>query len=326
MPLLELKNVSKTEREDFLVQNISFTQNTARKIAIAGATGSGKTTLLKLIAGLMQPTSGEIFFDKNKIKGPDEKLIPGHEHIAYLSQHFELRSHYRVAELLEMASVVSIDMLASISGICKISHLTSRYTHQLSGGERQRIALAILLGTAPKLLLLDEPYSNLDAIHKHILKQVVDDVCSKMKINCLLVSHDAADVLSWADEIIVLQDGKVLQQGTPQIIFNQPANEYCAALFGAYNVLTPSLLTAFAGNGANGNGHFQNIIRPSKFLLSASPGALPAQVIQAGFVGNHYQVLVSVRNEKIIIHTPQKLNPGSQVFLTLTNDETQIKL
>ncbi|MES2881147.1 MAG: ATP-binding cassette domain-containing protein, partial [Bacteroidota bacterium] len=172
MSLLELKNVSKKEGENFLVHDISFTQQPAQKIAIAGATGSGKTTLLKMIAGLAQRSAGEIYFEEKRIEGPDEQLIPGHPQIAYLSQHFELRNHYRVCELLEMVSAVSIEMLTTIAGICKIGHLTSRYTHQLSGGERQRIALAITLAAAPKLLLLDEPYSNLDAIHKNILQKV----------------------------------------------------------------------------------------------------------------------------------------------------------
>ena len=205
MTLLEVSGVSRLEEEICTVNKVSFTQRQFQKIAIAGSTGSGKTTLLKLIAGLVQATSGTILFDGAIVKGPEEKLLPGHPGIGYLSQHFELRNHYRVKEVLEMASKLSTEEATFIYEICRISHLLNRWTHQLSGGEKQRIALARLLVAAPRLLLLDEPYSNLDAIHKNILKKVIADVCDSLNITCILISHDAQDIMSWADEIIVLK-------------------------------------------------------------------------------------------------------------------------
>jgi iron(III) transport system ATP-binding protein len=155
---------------------ISFTQQKARKLAIAGETGSGKSTLLKMIAGLAQPAEGEIRFRGERVLGPQERLVPGQPGIAYLSQHFELWNNYRVEEILSYANDLSVEAAAALYAICRIDHLLARRTDQLSGGERQRIALARLLVRPPRLLLLDEPFSNLDHIHKSLLKTVIRDI------------------------------------------------------------------------------------------------------------------------------------------------------
>ena len=176
MALLTVSGVGKREKENFTVRDIHFTQQSSEKIAIAGETGSGKTTLLKMIAGLVQPDEGDIYLDNNRILGPFEKLIPGHPAIAYLSQHFELRKNYRVEEELESKNLLTEEEANRIYSICKIQHLLKRKTDQLSGGERQRIVLARLLTTSPKLLLLDEPFSNLDAVHKNIIKSALLDI------------------------------------------------------------------------------------------------------------------------------------------------------
>ena len=146
-----------------MVDDISFSQKAFQKIAIAGETGSGKSSMLKMIAGLLQPDQGMIYFNDKHVLGPDFKLIPGHPDIAYLSQHFELRNSYRVEELLSYANKLSEEMANAIFEVCMISHLVKRRTDQLSGGERQRIAIARALIRTPKLLLLDEATSALDA-------------------------------------------------------------------------------------------------------------------------------------------------------------------
>ena len=208
MALLQLLNVSRKESGIAAVEKISFTQQRLQKIAIAGETGSGKTTLLKLIAGLIQPTSGEIKFEGKRVEGPLEKLLPGHPQIAYLSQHFELRNNYRVEEELEAKNLLTEIEADTIYKVCRIQHLLKRKTDQLSGGERQRIVLARLLTTSPELLLLDEPFSNLDAVHKNIIKDVINDISVQMNITCIMVSHDAPDILSWAERILVMKDGR----------------------------------------------------------------------------------------------------------------------
>jgi iron(III) transport system ATP-binding protein len=149
MSLLEVRQIGKSEGGKTILADCSFKQERFQHIAIAGATGSGKTTLLRTIAGLVQPTNGEVFFEGEKIKGPGERLIPGHPFIAYLSQHYELRNHYHVEELIEMSNHLAEEEALKICRLCRIDHLLNRWTHQLSGGEKQRIALACLLVAAP---------------------------------------------------------------------------------------------------------------------------------------------------------------------------------
>ena len=322
MNLLEVAGISKKTGDNYLLNNISFAQKPLQRIAVAGATGSGKTTLLKIISGLVQPTEGNVFFQNQRVKGPDEKLIAGHPAIAYLSQHFELRNHYRVEEILQMANKLSVDSVSTISEVCRVGGLLKRLTHELSGGERQRIVLAQQLLTAPKLLLLDEPYSNLDPLHKAILKTVIQDISEQLEVSCILVSHDPLDTISWADEILVLQGGKLIQQGPPEGIYYQPINEYTAAMFGKYNVLTPALAKAFSQFSDLPLNVVGSFIRPEQFKFQLSGNGVKAQVEKMQFMGAYHEVELSISSEKIIVNsTWSGLRVGDEVSITLLPDK-----
>jgi len=321
MSFVNVCSVSRQEGGRYLIKDISFSQQQFQKIAIAGATGSGKTTLLKIIAGLLQPTSGDVWLEDQRIKGPEEKLMPGHSAIAYLSQHFELRNHYRVEELLQMANQLSEEEAEMIYNVCRIHHLLKRWTHQLSGGEKQRIALARLLVTAPKLLLLDEPYSNLDAIHKNLLKTVIDDISERLNITCTLVSHDPAEMLSWADEIIVLQNGEILQKGRPQEVYSEPVNEYAAALLGKYNLLTPALAKAFSAFADIEMKHINRYIRPENFILVSKDNGVKGKVSKANFMGSFYELVIDISGNEITVNTNDtKVQKGDAVYVSLENE------
>ena len=252
MDLLQVVGVSKRLGTGVEIGAISFTQQKGQKLALAGATGSGKSTLLKVIAGLLQPDAGSVWLEGQRVRGPLETLVPGHPGIAYLSQHFELWNNYRVGEILSYANDLSDEEAGALYAMCRIGHLLGRRTDQLSGGERQRIALARLLVKPPQLLLLDEPYSNLDRTHKEVLRAVVRDIAERTGISCILVSHDPQDVLSWADEILVLERGvDLIQKATPERIYRQPVDEYTVGLFGKYN-LVDSTLAARLGRACYG--------------------------------------------------------------------------
>lgn len=246
------------------LNEIKFTLRKGRRLAIAGETGSGKSTLLKTIAGLATPQAdrmapgkalptpadGAVWFEGVKVAGPFERLIPGQPGIAYLSQHFELWHNYRVEEILDYTNDLDPVEANTLYQLCHIEHLLQRRTDQLSGGERQRIALARLLVHPPRLLLLDEPFSNLDMIHKRTLKKVIRDVGATFDITTILVSHDPYDILSWAEEIIILKEGRIIQQGTPRKVYERPLDEYVAGLLGDYTLdngvfIRPEAQTAF---------------------------------------------------------------------------------
>ncbi len=300
MDFLQVDNINMQQQENgFALNDISFVQQRFQKIAVAGETGSGKSTLLKIIAGLVQPTSGKVLFEKKKVVGPDFKLIPGHPGIAYLSQYFELPNFLKVSQVLEYANMLTDEEAQTLYEVCHINHLMERRTDQLSGGEKQRTALARLLITSPKLLLLDEPFSNLDVIHKNILKKVINDIGERLKITCIMISHDPTDTLSWADEILVLKDGELLQQADPKTIYNQPVNEYCAALFGNYHLLTNTQVKAFekiTGRQSGGG----NFIRPEYLALTKS-GGVTGNVTSVRFMGSFYETEVLLLDALVTI-------------------------
>lgn len=305
MDLLQVTDIRKRQGDTETVQGISFTQRRFQKIALAGETGSGKTTLLKIIAGLVQSDSGQVLLEGKRVEGPAEKLIAGHPRIAYLSQQFELRNNYRVEEVLEYANQLSGEAAAALFGVCRIGHLLKRRTDQVSGGEKQRIALARLLLTHPTLLLLDEPYSNLDMIHKKILKSVVRDVGEKLGITCLLISHDPLDLLSWADEIILLQSGRIIQRGSPVDVYRQPVNAYAAALLGKYNVW-------------NQPGELR-LLRPESFRIVAErSGGIPGTVHELIFMGSYWDIEVMVNGALITVRSATgDCVSGEEVFVEI---------
>lgn len=314
MALLEVVAAGKKEKENFTVKDINFSQQPLEKIAIAGETGSGKTTLLKMIGGLAQLDEGNIYFEGERVFGPLERLIPGHPQIAYLSQHFELRNNYRVEEELESKNLLTQEAANNIYRICRIEHLLKRKTDQLSGGERQRIVLARLLTTSPRLLLLDEPFSNLDAIHKNIIKSVLLDIGTQLNTSCILVSHDAADTLSWADTIYVMKDGMIVQQGTPQKIYNEPIDEYCAGLFGEYNLLNAANAKQFFPSVADKQ---QLILRPEQFIITTESSNAVKGIVQAlYFFGSYYVVDALVNGQLLRVRTEKKdLVVGDKIWV-----------
>jgi len=318
MALLTVSGINKHEKGNYSVKDIYFDQQPLQKIAIAGETGSGKTTLLKMIAGWIQPDEGEMRFRDERILGPFEQLIPGRKEIAYLSQHFELRNNYWVYEILEYANELSQTEANTIYTVCRIEHLLKRRTDQLSGGEKQRIALARLLTSSPQLLLLDEPFSNLDMTHKNIIKSVITDIGNKLNITCILVSHDALDVLSWAETVLVMKEGQIIQQGTPEQVYRQPLNSYCAGLLGAFNMIDMKKATAFSNLPGINPTAKQILIRPEHVLIETTgkPG-LRGIVQNSLFWGNYYTVDVMVDQDLIRVQTSNNLfATGEEVFLS----------
>jgi iron(III) transport system ATP-binding protein len=319
MALLKVLGVSKQLNGNEVLKEISFTQKKFRKLAIVGESGSGKSTLLKIIGGLIQPDGGDVLFENIHVEGPNERLIPGHPKMAYLSQHFELRNNYRVEEILEYANTLPESEAQSLFEICHIKHLLKRKTDQVSGGEKQRIAMARLLIGAPKLFILDEPFSNLDNLHRNTLRAVIRAVGEKLGITFLIVSHDPADALSWADEIIVMKSGQIIQQDTPEKIYRQPINEYAAGLFGKYNSLTKTEAAQF-GDIPKGYGNKKQLfIRPEAFTLAAkkSKTAVAGKVTDVAFLGSCYEVEVALPDSMITIKTDNgTLKFGDDVYVT----------
>lgn len=307
MSFLEVSGITCHYDKENVLSNISFTQNEFEKIAIAGETGSGKSTLLKIIAGLEQSDSGQVMFRKDPVQGPNEKLVPGHDSIAFLSQHFELPQFLRVEQVLEYESKVGDSYASTLYQICRIDHLMKRRTDHLSGGERQRIAIARLLIGRPTLLMLDEPFSHLDMVQKNTLKDVIHDVSEQLKITLILISHDPQDTLSWADKIIVMRNGEIVQSDTPQIIYEKPKDEYVAGLFGRFSKLSPAILKEILPADKIQKGKHA-CIRPENLrLVSAKTSHFAAKVSSINFFGSYNEVNVKVGKTPLTIQLSHKL-------------------
>lgn len=317
MAFLSVQNLQYQNPGKTPVSDISFTLEVSDRMAIAGETGSGKTSLVKMIAGLLQPHKGQVLFKGSRVLGPDEHLIAGNKKIAYLSQHFELRNNYRVIELLNMVNEMEPEEAMEIYKICRIDHLVNRWTRELSGGEKQRISLAKLLITQPQLLILDEPFSNLDVISKMLMKEVIDNYLKSYKVGCIMVSHHAEEVLSWANKLGILHNGKLVQFASVKEVFYKPINTQVAGLLGAYNLIDTSLLpeptTAFPFHKINN----KYLIRPSQINFSNQENAiLKGHVERIQFFGNYY--LYNVKVQQQIMQVSQLhafYNLGDEVFL-----------
>ena len=318
MSIIEVTGISKDGPLSPILKEISFTQRKSEKIAIVGETGSGKSTLLKIIAGLIQPDHGEVLFEGKRVEGPADKLVPGHDAIAYLSQHFELPQSLRVEQILEYANVLTEDEALIVYEICEIDHLLKRRTDQLSGGEAQRIAIARLLIGKPKLLLLDEPFSNLDMAHKNTLKNIVDAIGRSLDVTCMMISHDPEDTLPWADKILVMRSGQIIQKGTPEKIYKKPIDEYTAGLFGEYNILDASL-TAMFGKAQGIDIRKTIIVRPENIKLTAKKTkAVKGNVTDINFFGSYYSIEIVVNGAAVKIRSASLEHVvGDDVFVYL---------
>lgn len=309
MGFLEVSGVKREESGILAVNGIGMQQREGERLAIVGETGSGKSTLLKMIAGLLQPNEGRIFFQDKPVKGPLQQLIPGHPRIAYLSQHYELRNHYRVEEILQMVCEVPPEAAAHIYSVCRIDHLLKRRTDQLSGGERQRISIARLLTTAPSLMILDEPFSNLDLPHKTELKQVLIEAGNTLGITFLLASHDPHDVMAWATRILVLRHGRLVAEGAPDQLYRKPESGYVAGLFGKFNLVMYGPQPA--------------MLRPEDILINpkpAPPATLTAVVTDINFQGFYQEIEVDISGQRLtayVLHHQEAFQIGEYVKVSV---------
>lgn len=239
IPEISLSNVSKhySVESKSGVSNINLSISKGEFVAIVGESGSGKSTLLKLICGLLAPNSGEILFRGAHVAGPHERLIPGHDHMKIVNQDFNLNVYAKVYD--NIAGVLSNDDIVGkkqktleMMEFLGIDKLSDKRIVELSGGEQQRVAIARAIITEPDILLLDEPFSQIDAVLKSQLRADLKRLCTFLNITIILVSHDPADGLSLADQLVILKDGEAIEHGSPKEIYPAPSHLYTARLLG----------------------------------------------------------------------------------------------
>src|ERR1700742_2157260 len=251
MTAIRLEQVTKHYKETVALSAIDLAIQDGELFFLLGPSGCGKSTLLRLLAGLQTPTHGRIFFD-----GRDVTAVPTQERNAVMCfQGYALWPHMTVREHIRFGLSVRKmplpqqeqrieEMLALIQ---MEGALGARKPSQLSGGQQQRVALARALAVEPRCLLLDEPLSNLDTNLRNEMRREIQRICKQMGITTIYVTHDQKEALSSADRIAVLQEGKLMQVGTPVELYQSPATAFVADFIGRTNLLEGEVVAAREG-------------------------------------------------------------------------------
>ncbi|UKT62651.1 ABC transporter ATP-binding protein [Pedobacter mucosus] len=243
--IISVKNLTKQYQAEQAsgVKNISFDIKRGDVVAIIGESGSGKSTLLKSIYGLLKADAGEIFFEDEKIKGPDEQLIPGHKQMKMVTQDFSLNIYAKVydniaSQLSNSDLKLKAEKTFQIMEHLRILPLQHKKVIELSGGEQQRVAIAKAMVADTQVLLLDEPFSQVDALLKNQLRADIKRIAAETGVTVILVSHDPADGLFLGDQLLIVKEGKLLQTGKPAEIYQNPKHVYTAQMLGNAIVLS----------------------------------------------------------------------------------------
>ncbi|MFZ1343482.1 ABC transporter ATP-binding protein [Thiothrix eikelboomii] len=315
MAFLEISNLQKDYAGNRVVENFNLTVEQGEFVSFLGPSGCGKTTVLRMVAGFETPSAGRIRIDGKDVVN----LKPNQRNIGMVFQAYALFPNMTVAQNLAFGLKVAGKSKAEIEAtvkemlaLIKLEALGQRYPFQLSGGQQQRVALARALAVKPKLLLLDEPLSALDAKIRVSLREEIRAIQRKLQITTIFVTHDQEEALSMSDRIVVMHQGKADQLGTPFEIYNQPKTRFVASFVGTINVLEGKVLDAPAGRfslyGAELNlgrslGDFKTgdivalALRPEAASLGTTVGK-PAQltgiVQDVNFLGSVIRVRVKV--------------------------------
>ncbi|PTQ94138.1 ABC-type Fe3+/spermidine/putrescine transport system ATPase subunit [Mucilaginibacter yixingensis] len=246
VPFLQISAVSKLYPGDVPsgLKPTTFNIEPGKVTAIIGSSGSGKSTLLHLIFGLLTPDAGAVYFKGDRVWGPEEKLIPGHDAMRMVTQETNdvnlfAKVHENISVLLPNTDVeVKKNRTDQLIDQLNMRRIANKRVADLSGGERQRVAIARALARQPEVLLLDEPFNQVDTSFRDGLQQDIRSIVKNTGLTVIMVSHDPAEVLSMADDLIVLKDGEILESGAPRQMYQHPQNLYTAKLLTNSNILT----------------------------------------------------------------------------------------
>lgn len=302
--LLEINNLFFSHnKENPLFQNLNLRFEENRIIALAGESGCGKSTLLNLIYGLLDWESGEIIFNGTKLLGPKGNLVPGEPEMKFVAQNFDLMPYATVAENVgKFISNINLKQkketvteLLEVVGLQEFANVLPKY---LSGGQQQRVAIARALSVLPKLLILDEPFSNLDFPRKIELRERLFRYVKQHGVSLIISTHELQDIMPWLDQIVILQDGRLIQNDSPEETYRNPYNSYVAKLFGEVNIFSEAeaedfQLTKFS-------------YYPKEIRITET--GLEAEVLESRFAGNYYWNKLRAKGKELVVYTDEKIS------------------
>ena len=296
--IIEVKNLRKIfcKGNICVANSINLSLYEGEIFTVLGTSGSGKTTFLRMIAGLETPDSGEIFIDDKRVFSSDTNLEPSQREVAIVFQNYALLPHINVAANITFGSKATKDDLEEVLQKTKLKGCENKYPHELSGGQQQRVALARAIINKPKLILLDEPLSNIDTELRNILRAELKEMIKSFNITALFITHDKEDAFYLSDRIAIMYGGDILQTGTSKEIYNNPVDLYCANFLGKITKIDEN-----------------SYIRPENIKI-CSDGTHSAVVKSVVFYGSFYEVVALFNDKNIIIHTTnENINENSQI-------------
>ena len=310
--MLKVENISFGYTEKEVLQNISFTANKGDYIAVIGESGCGKSTLLEIIYGLLHIEKGAVYWNNEKLLGPNFYLIPGEDFMKYLPQDFDLMPYITVAEnigknisTLDPNKQNRIDELLEVVDMSDFKHTLVK---NLSGGQKQRVAIAKVLAKEPEVLLLDEPFSHIDNFRKNKLRRSLFKHLKSKNITCIVATHDATDALSFANEILVLRNGELITKNTPEALYKDPKNAYAASLLNEINEI-PWKDLGIDKEGAA-------LLYPNQIKV-AKESAIEVEIKASYFKGHYYLIEAQLNSTTLFFKHTNSLKVGDLVRVSI---------
>lgn len=345
--ILETKNLTKTypgnKYQSLMDFNLQVEEG--QITALLGESGCGKTTALRVIAGFEHAEKGEVIIN-NRIMADESTFVePNKRGVGIVFQDYALFPHKTVWNnitfgLQKMSKKEQQQTAEKVLELTGLTGYEKRFPHQLSGGQRQRVALARALAPNPGVLLMDEPFSNIDAMKKNVIREEIRDILKAAKTTAIFVTHDTKDVLAIADRVAVMKEGLKLQEGTPAEIYNHPSNEYIAHFFGKTNTLQGIIIDnnkidseiGILSSATTLSNRSEVIlsIRPNSFSVHSvpQPEAIPVQITKRIFMGEYIELICKTQLQtkkptEILVHIPP-FTPLTTDVLYLTVSEQDV--
>lgn len=301
--VLSLQGISKAFEPGVpVLRDVDLQIDSGTVVCLLGPSGCGKTTLLRLIAGFEEPTGGELYLIKRLVSRPGMVIPPEKRHVGMVFQDYALFPHLTIAQniqfgLFRWPAAWRRTRLVEMLSLVGLDGLEKRYPHELSGGQQQRVALARALAPNPQLLLLDEPFSNLDVNLRQQLREEMHAILSQADITTVLVTHDQEEALSLADRLAVIEQGQIVQYATPDEVVQQPSTRFVAKFLGLGHFLAgdvrPYCIATELGNIphhadislVNRDRRVDVLVRPESVHLCGHRDGRPVQVVRSSFRG-----------------------------------------
>ena len=337
--IINLKDISVSFDEEQILDNISLEIGDKEFVTLLGPSGCGKTTILRIIAGFLEADSGDVFFDGKVINS-----VPANKrNINTIFQRYALFPHLNVYDNiafgLKLKKVPKNEIHERVHEMLRLVNLEGfekRSINRLSGGQQQRVAIARAVINKPKVLLLDEPLAALDLKLRKDMQTELKNIQKQLGITFVFVTHDQEEALSMSDKVIVMNEGKIQQIGTPQDVYNEPVNAFVADFIGESNIIDGVMLDDFKvrvegvtlqclDKGFKVNEAVDVVIRPEDIdIVPAERGLITGVVTNVTFLGVHYEIIVDVNGFKWMIQTTDESKVGDKVGLLLEPDDIHI--